>query len=815
MEPFLLLLSVIVFLAGLSVGYIFRDLIYRHKKKIVAVALAATILSTGPFIPFPSPVGDDVSGGIIVGDSVIFENNWARLEVSPHTANNIIRQTQYANFTWKLADNTIDIAFRFDNPLSYGKCWLWRNISHDVSIIDYGWVTQNYTIYNITTYEIISEPDTLDFGDVPSIHYINISTTNEDLINLLFRAYVLCGFDSYIQLNPTTAQFIYTYWGVVGHHTEQQYWFDWWDATPQFNHETYNGKEYYYVTNIPVIQGHSYQLKWQYDISLNSDGKWELLGKLSGDTIQYALDNDRYVMIDPWWDSDWNNYRKITVESDYIDASLKNFPLLVVLDNTTGNYAFHGSGDDIRFVSTDNATEFYYEIEKFDNSGLTYCWVNISEVIPSGSDYSFLVYYNNTGASDNQNPDGVWDNTYISVWHLNGTSSIFDSSGNGYTGANSGADQITGRVGYGLDFVSTNSDKIDFGDMAQPADEVLDKFTWSFWCSPDHLDGNQIMGKFLSSPRSYYIMFAYNDGSLRFAGYNAAVADYETTNMGYTANTWQYATITIDYLGVGDIVFCRNDTYDLATDQDVGNITALDDGTNDDTLGYANAYGDFKMDECRISKVIRNQSWIKADFHTQNQTTGFMSFGAEQSAPVEGGQTYQETIRTNNVDYYIYRGGNTTAYGVQLNITGMDEATEYISLLEDNGTWVNYYGDYSGVNFTVSTFDVLKTYMDDATGNTTFNMTENTGMNQTNRTFNLKKVGNGYNYTGWTAQNWTTLAAENKTLSLPAGYFVGLWNETYFAWELFISHFEGVSKNVHRWDVLVTKIDTDKTWVNP
>ena len=72
-----------------------------------------------------------------------------------------------------------------------------------------------------------------------------------------------------------------------------------------------------------------------------------------------------------WWDANYNNYRKITIESDYIDATLTNFPLLVVLDNSTGNFNFHNGGADIAFVSLNNITRFGHEIESFDNAGDT------------------------------------------------------------------------------------------------------------------------------------------------------------------------------------------------------------------------------------------------------------------------------------------------------------------------------------------------------------------------------------------------------------------------------------------------------------
>ena len=41
---------------------------------------------------------------------------------------------------------------------------------------------------------------------------------------------------------------------------------------------------------------------------------------------------------DTWWDTSFHNFRCVTVESDFISEHLVNFPLLVVLDNSSGDF---------------------------------------------------------------------------------------------------------------------------------------------------------------------------------------------------------------------------------------------------------------------------------------------------------------------------------------------------------------------------------------------------------------------------------------------------------------------------------------------
>jgi hypothetical protein len=178
---------------------------------------------------------------------------------------------------------------------------------------------------------------------------------------------------------------------------------------------------------------------------------------------------------------------------------------------------------------------------------------------------------------------------------------------------------------------------------------------------------------------------------------------------------------------------------------------------------------------------------------------------------------YSSTIRTNGLDYFVWVGVNTTACYVKNNLTGMGEATEYVAIYSNTGTWSKFYGNNIGTNWTVHTFDVIRTYMDDAPGSITFSIVTNTFINfNASRNVNLIKKGNGYNYTGYTFTDNTTLSAINTTLGLASGYSVALWNRTLFEWVVWISGYGtsgGGDYTVTRWDVINTKIESDKTWV--
>lgn len=227
--------------------------------------------------------------------------------------------------------------------------------------------------------------------------------------------------------------------------------------------------------------------------------------------------------------------------------------------------------------------------------------------------------------------------------------------------------------------------------------------------------------------------------------------------------------------------------------------------------GFKNSY-DYQIKRNNI--VVNN---------TKSNATGYAVFKnsiwSEQHFEIfdniENG--YNATIRTYGIDHFTWLGTNTTAYYVYKNITGLDETSEYIAVWRASGknnVWVKYYGDKSGTNWSIKTYDVVRSYMNDAVGNITFGMIANPNINyDASRTVILKKMGNGYNYTGYTKSSATTLSAINTTLTLPKGYFIGLWNRTTFTWNYWISGFGITDKSIIQYNVIMSKINADKTWV--
>ena len=105
----------------------------KHISWLLIFFFTGSIFS-GMFISIPD-------NNIVVADTQTWENEYGKLEVEPATSTNFIRQRQWYNLTWYYPDNTVDIAFGFNDSLSYGNVFYWDGDS-------YNRISVNHVEYN-------------------------------------------------------------------------------------------------------------------------------------------------------------------------------------------------------------------------------------------------------------------------------------------------------------------------------------------------------------------------------------------------------------------------------------------------------------------------------------------------------------------------------------------------------------------------------------------------------------------------------------------------------------------------------------------
>jgi len=400
-----------------------------------------------------------------------------------------------------------------------------------------------------------------------------------------------------------------------------------------------------------------------------------------------------------WWSSSYENYRKITVESDYIDNGLTNFPLLVTLDNSTGNFTFHNSGADIEFVSLDNTTRFNHEVESFDNSGNTSCWVNISEVLTSGSNYSFLVYYNNyDDFTVHHNPEDVWDSGYMMVMHLNETAGEpFDSTSNDNDGTYAGIEEdMTGKIAGAYGFNGSIYEYIQLDATVLPSSATCTMETWLYPYGNNTKNDAAMYIMDLGDQWYYRVNYrTWQDGGGQRYSINAYASD------GAPINCWsaQYSCMPGSWYHVawvydGTTYRLYLDGTEVANSGVEGQPVALAQGSyiGTDFTGPGNdrLWFNGTIDESRVSSIGRNASWIKACFHNQNLSShlgDFLSWGSEQSRPPGDPPVISNEYPTNNSIYIC-------PTSVELGVTVGDADADSMNITfwsNLSGTWDYFY----------------------------------------------------------------------------------------------------------------------------
>jgi hypothetical protein len=609
---------------------------------------------------------------VISGDTVYWENDYANLSVTPHTHVGLINHQQIAKLRWNWSDTNIDVVFRFPTQLNPDKdIWLWQNVSY----------LSKYYLNNISDYSPLGyTPSKVDYGDIPSDYYYNVTICE----NVTDCTYYIVGFDSMHWINPeqTNATFNYT---VITK--------EWVSQKHRFLYTTDYGKHDYYITDVPVKQGETYIVKWRYGLPIGSgNGKWELMAKLSSETISEALVSGHYCMIDPWWGNGEWLYRKwIEIDYNQVPSDLEDFPVLVYnsSDNDLKAHA-RSDGNDIAFVKDDNA-QLNHEIEVWNSSnGNIVAWVNVTQVNSSSPPTGFWMYYGNNSASNQENVVGTWNTSrYIHVWHMNGTTdgTIYDSTGNNDSVSNSG-ESVSGWVGNATKFISANSDYVNFGDMNQPCDGVLANVTFEFYGNSSN-DDSIFMSKYVTTPeteRRYYVRITDN----KMRGYLADGDSgdywyYDTDNVVHTNDSLAYMVFAYDAVAEY-ITMYYNGTIKPATnihpDPDVEDF--FKDGTENDELGTISnlsLYSDMICDEFRISKVNASGDWIEATYNTISNRSGvnsFCDYGSEQSG-----------IATTSVDEIspYWQDGSSVSITASTDTGTPDNVTLWYRWSDDNNSW--------------------------------------------------------------------------------------------------------------------------------
>ena len=158
-----------------------------------------------------------------------------------------------------------------------------------------------------------------------------------------------------------------------------------------------------------------------------ASGFLTLLTLLLNFSLTYAQD---------WYSPGWPHRKTISIDYTQVVDDLTHFPVLVDFTDADLQSKAQPDGDDILFTSDDGISKLNHEIEYFDSSsGHLITWVNVPS-LSSSQNTTIEMYYGNVGASNQENPPGVWDINYTAVHHFSEMSGEYlDSTSYGNHGS--------------------------------------------------------------------------------------------------------------------------------------------------------------------------------------------------------------------------------------------------------------------------------------------------------------------------------------------------------------------------------------------
>jgi hypothetical protein len=365
----------------------------------------------------------------------------------------------------------------------------------------------------------------------------------------------------------------------------------------------------------------------------------------------FAIFGDQIGILSTWM------YRKqITISASMTSSDLTNFPVLISTTDTdlknnalTNGYDILFTNSSVDWTGGSTAQKLDHEIEKYNSAtGELVAWVKIPLLSSTSNTVIYMYYGNSLCTANRQNPTEVWDDDFVGVWHLSETPSdggtnydstarnhdltFHDVVGDSNTNANgiaNGADDLSGDA--------------DYMGGSQHSDFNLSTFTLECWVTLDDKTNTHFMiNKELDD---------YTDRN--FALYSNKTTGLPTLVVRTTSgvNVTRDGTTDLTSTGWHYIAGTNNGTgtytelYVNGTSEDWGVMSANPPATQSAPLmvGRENSsstpnYWDGKIDEIRISKIARDESWINTTYNTIGSPSTFLAFGPQKTRNVPPAQ---------------------------------------------------------------------------------------------------------------------------------------------------------------------------------
>ncbi|MFW9773882.1 MAG: DUF2341 domain-containing protein, partial [Candidatus Thorarchaeota archaeon] len=236
-----------------------------------------------------------------------------------------------------------------------------------------------------------------------------------------------------------------------------------------------------------------------------------------------------------------------------------------------------------------------------------------------------------------QNPEGVWEDNYYAVYHMNqdpSSSTVLDSTVNNYdltpgSGFNSG-DLMDGLIGKAIKFDSTvyGLSNTEYLELTSGFSNPTSALSLEMWFRPQLY--YQYQRYFTATNARPDIILGNDNGILsRIENHLGNTADIDVSFDGWE-DQFYHLVITWEGGSVGRKRAYLNgtlnvDEYDVEALGNLSTWTNYAIGTDLDHTDVINAL----IEEFRITSSVRSPGWFETEYHNQYDPSSFYSIGEE------------------------------------------------------------------------------------------------------------------------------------------------------------------------------------------
>lgn len=327
-------------------------------------------------------------------------------------------------------------------------------------------------------------------------------------------------------------------------------------------------------------------------------------------------------------------YRTLTIDYTKVStATLTSFPMLFsgtysyLATVANGGNVTSSSGYDIRFEDM-NGTKLDHELDSYTAStGAISAWVRIPS-LSNAVNTQIRVWYGNPyiTTSVEQNITGVWDSSFLGVYHLptvtGGASTVLDSSANARHGSpGNSPTNATGKIDGAGSFANASTQYVDLGAGINPT-----AITFSCWVNANSFPNtyNSTIERNNASNTAYTTLYVKNTGKLAVYAFANAGVNYDGTGSA-TLSTGTWYHLGMSYSSTFGLWAWVNGVNENGGVGPNGNLAGPATTRLATDAFIAGRNFDGIIDEARISSIFRPFGWLETEYNSMSSPSTFYS----------------------------------------------------------------------------------------------------------------------------------------------------------------------------------------------